>query len=105
MGTKRLYKSRDNKVLCGVCGGLGEYFGVDPVIVRIALVVLCLLGFSGVIAYIIAVLVIPDQPVVNVKQETTSCNGTPVYTTVTKNVVESEAVVTEEKPAETDETN
>ena len=59
---RRLYKSDSNKVLCGVCGGIGEYFGVDPVIVRLILVILCCVGFSGVIAYIIAALIIPRKP-------------------------------------------
>lgn len=60
---KRLYKSRDNRVLCGVCGGIGEYFNIDPVIVRIALVILCCVGFSGVIAYILAAIIMPERPV------------------------------------------
>ena len=59
---KRLYKSKENRVLCGVCGGLGEYFNLDPVIVRLILVVLCCVGFSGVIAYIVAALIIPEPP-------------------------------------------
>ena len=61
--SKRLYKSRDNRVLCGVCGGIGEYFNIDPVIVRIILVVLCCVGFSGIIAYIIAACIVPEKPV------------------------------------------
>lgn len=60
---KRLYKSRDNRVLCGVCGGIGEYFNIDPVIVRIVLVILCCVGFSGVIAYILAAIIMPERPV------------------------------------------
>ena len=59
---KRLYRSDKNKVLCGVCGGIGEYFDIDPVIVRLILVGLCCVGFSGVIAYIIAAFVIPCRP-------------------------------------------
>ena len=62
---KRLYKSKENRVLCGVCGGLGEYFNLDPVIVRLILVVLCCVGFSGVIAYIVAALIIPEPPEVS----------------------------------------
>ena len=103
MENKKLYRSSTNYKLAGVCGGIGEYFGIDPVIVRIALVVLTFLGFSGVLAYIIAIFIIPNQPVVkmNVQQETnTNYDGTPTYTTVTKNVVESEAVVTESEPSD-----
>ena len=57
---KRLYKSSKNKVLAGVCGGLGEYFGVDPVIVRLLVVVFTLLGGAGLIGYIIAAIIIPS---------------------------------------------
>lgn len=60
--TKKLYKSDENKVLLGICGGIGEYFDIDPVIVRVILVVLIFLGFSGVFAYIVAAFIIPKRP-------------------------------------------
>ena len=59
---KKLYKSNTNKVLDGVCGGIGEYFNVDPTLVRLAWVVFCALGGSGILAYIIMALIIPRQP-------------------------------------------
>ena len=59
---KKLYKSKSNKVLAGVCGGIGEYFGVDATWIRLAWVVLSLSGGAGLIAYIIAALIIPDEP-------------------------------------------
>lgn len=62
MNNKKLYKSTENRVLCGVCGGFGEYFNLDPVVVRIILVILSVLGFSGVLVYIIAALVMPEKP-------------------------------------------
>ena len=95
MGTKRLYRSRDNKVLCGVCGGIGEYLGIDPVIIRIILVVLCLMGFSGVLVYIIAIFVIPERPVIKVTPQ-----GAAPGEVQFKNVVEAEAVVTDETPTD-----
>ncbi|MDE1170640.1 MAG: PspC domain-containing protein [Verrucomicrobium sp.] len=59
--SKRLYKSRDRK-LCGVCGGLAEYFDMDPTVVRILWVVVTLFTvFSGAVAYGILALVMPDQ--------------------------------------------
>ena len=59
---KRLYRSRTDKKIAGVCGGLAQYFGVDPVIPRIALVVLFLgVGF-GLLAYVICWIVIPLEP-------------------------------------------
>lgn len=50
-----------NKKLCGVCGGIGEYFNVDPTIVRLIFVILGLWSGSGVILYIIASLLIPEE--------------------------------------------
>lgn len=60
MEPKRLFKSRTNRVFCGVCGGIGEYFNVDPTIIRLLFV---LLGCTttGIIAYIIAAIVMPEQ--------------------------------------------
>ena len=59
---KKLHKSNTNKMLEGVCGGIAEYFGIDPTIVRLAWVVFCALGGSGILAYIIAAIIIPSAP-------------------------------------------
>ncbi len=59
---KKLYKDNVNKKLCGVCAGIANYFSIDPTIVRLALVAFCLLGGSGVLAYIVCALVMPDDP-------------------------------------------
>ena len=59
---KKLYKSNTNKVIDGVCGGIGEYFNIDPTLMRLAWVVFCALGGSGLLAYIIMALIIPRQP-------------------------------------------
>ena len=56
---KRLYRSRKNKVIGGVCGGIGEYFNIDPVLIRLVLVLFSFMGGGGIIAYIIAWMVIP----------------------------------------------
>ena len=56
---KRLYKSNKDKMLDGVCGGLAEYFGVDPTLIRLAWVLLRAMGGSGILAYIVAAIVIP----------------------------------------------
>lgn len=58
-GEKKLRRSATDKTICGVCGGIAEYFGIDSVLVRLLLVFFCLLGGSGVIAYIIAAIIIP----------------------------------------------
>lgn len=60
-GTGLLRRSTDDKVVAGVCGGLGRYFGVDPVWFRIAFVVLAIGGGSGVLLYLIAWVAIPEQ--------------------------------------------
>jgi len=60
---KRLYKSKDNRVITGVCGGISEYFAIDPTIVRIVLVLIGLMSAGTVIiAYIIAAVIIPEKP-------------------------------------------
>ena len=59
---KKLYKSETNKMLAGVCGGIAEYFNIDPTLVRLGWVVFCALGGSGLLAYIIAALIMPDRP-------------------------------------------
>ncbi len=58
----KLYKSKTNRMISGVCGGIGEYFGVDPTWVRLAWVLFCILGGSGILAYIIALIIIPEAP-------------------------------------------
>ena len=59
---KKLYRSSTDKKLCGVCGGLAKYFSVDATIIRLALVLFCLFGGGGLLAYIICALVIPEEP-------------------------------------------
>ena len=59
---KKLYKSKTDKKLCGVCGGIAEYFEIDATIVRLLLVLFTCFGGSGVLAYIIAALVMSDKP-------------------------------------------
>lgn len=60
---KKLYRSRSNRMLCGVCGGVGEYFNIDATLVRLGMVLLsvCSLG-TGLIAYFAASVIVPDEP-------------------------------------------
>ena len=58
---QRLYRSRQERMVAGVCGGLGQYFNLDPVIFRLAFVLLAFGGF-GVLLYLIFVIVVPDRP-------------------------------------------
>jgi len=60
---KRLYRSAKDRVLGGVCGGLGEYFNVDPTVVRLLWVIFTLVSLGmGILAYIIAWIIIPRNP-------------------------------------------
>ena len=57
---RKLYRSNTNKIICGVCGGLGEYLGVDPTIVRLVWVLSACSG-TGLLAYIIAAVIMPQK--------------------------------------------
>ena len=61
MSNKKLYKSSVNRMLCGVCGGIAEYFNIDPTIIRLAWVLVALTG-SGILVYLAAAIIIPDEP-------------------------------------------
>ena len=58
---KRLYKSSTDKKVCGVCGGIANYFDVEPTVIRLIWVIFTLAGGSGLIAYIIAAIIMPDE--------------------------------------------
>ena len=59
---RRLYRSKTQRVVGGVCGGLGDYFAIDPVWFRIGFVVLALGGGSGILIYLLMWLIIPEEP-------------------------------------------
>ena len=59
MGNKKLYRSSTNYKLAGVCGGIGEYFNIDPTLIRLAWILFSVMGGAGVLAYIVAAIVIP----------------------------------------------
>jgi phage shock protein C len=63
MQTNRLYRSRKDRVIWGVAGGLAEYLGIDPVLVRIAFVLLCFAYGVTIIAYIIMAIAVPNESV------------------------------------------
>ena len=77
---KRLYRSEREKILCGVCGGLAEYFNVDPTIVRLAVALLFILNPAAtLILYLIACIIMPKESEIKVKEgsETTPTPTTP----------------------------
>ena len=60
--SKRLYKSSDDAMIAGVCAGIAEYFNVDPTLIRLGFVLLMFMGGSGVLAYLVAAIVMPERP-------------------------------------------
>src|SRR5215208_5092049 len=60
---RRLTRSSSDKVVAGVAGGLGRYFDIDPIIFRIGFVVLTIAGGAGILAYLAAWLLVPDDPI------------------------------------------
>jgi phage shock protein PspC (stress-responsive transcriptional regulator) len=58
---KKLYRSQDERMIAGVCGGLGEFLGIDPTIIRLIFVVATIWGGAGAIVYLIMLLVVPDE--------------------------------------------
>ena len=65
--SRKLYRSQSNSMIAGICGGLGEYFNVDPTIVRIAAVLLIFANGIGLLAYIIGWIIIPRRPVMEIE--------------------------------------
>lgn len=59
---KHLYRDTSNEVFAGVCSGIANYFGMDVTIIRLLWALFTLMGGSGIIAYIIAAIIIPNQP-------------------------------------------
>ena len=57
---KRLYKSRNNKMICGVCAGIADYFNIDTSIVRVLWAVLALAAGTGILAYIACAIILPE---------------------------------------------
>ena len=62
MMKKRLYKSKDDEKLCGVCSGIAKYLDIDPTLIRLIWVLVTLCGGAGILAYFICAIVIPDEP-------------------------------------------
>ena len=59
---RKLYKSNDNMIVDGVCGGIAEYFRIDPTVLRLGWILFCATGGSGFLAYVVAAVLIPRKP-------------------------------------------
>jgi phage shock protein C len=60
--TRKLYRSRTNRQVAGVCGGLAEYFNLDATLIRVLFVVLAVLGGSGIVLYVALWIIVPGEP-------------------------------------------
>jgi phage shock protein C len=60
--TRKLYRSRSNRQVAGVCGGLAQYFGIDATLIRVLFVVLAVLGGSGIVLYLALWIIVPSEP-------------------------------------------
>jgi phage shock protein C len=60
--TRKLYRSKTDRMLAGVCGGLAEYFNTDPTLIRVLFVLLTVLGGAGPIIYLAMWIIVPNQP-------------------------------------------
>ena len=61
---KRLYRIEEGKMLCGVCGGIAEYFHIDPTLVRLGFVLIGCMAGGGILAYIAAAIIMPPKSTV-----------------------------------------
>lgn len=59
---KKLYRSRDDRIIGGVCGGIGEYLNIDPTAIRLIYILFALWFGSGILAYIIFLILVPEEP-------------------------------------------
>lgn len=102
---KKLYKSEQDSLVWGILGGIGEYFDIDPTVLRLGYVVLVLITgiFPGIIAYIVAYFIIPERPIishestVNSQQKNQKTNDHTVTETPTKTDLELLNIKMEEK--------
>ncbi|NLI14704.1 MAG: PspC domain-containing protein [candidate division Zixibacteria bacterium] len=83
MPSKRLYRSREHAMIGGVCAGIAEYFDTDPSLIRLALVLLFFAGGVGILAYIVAWIIVPQKPLITTADaaEATLSESTPASST------------------------
>jgi len=72
MATKKIYRIKEGRIIAGVCNGIGEYLDVDPTIIRLLWLVLIFAFGGGVVAYLIAWIIIPMNPVKYIPEHTDS---------------------------------
>ena len=72
---KKLYKSRTDRAICGVCGGLAEYFEIDVIVIRLLFVIFAFAGGAALVGYIAAAIIIPQEPIGGMRTEMEAANG------------------------------
>jgi phage shock protein C len=72
---KKLYRSQEDKIIAGVCGGIGKYFEIDPILIRGAFILLGLINGAGLILYIILAIIVPKEPSQVLKTEDSKMTG------------------------------
>lgn len=65
---KKLYRSRNDRMVSGVCGGLGDFFGIDSTLIRVIFVLLAVFGGSGIVIYLVMLLIVPEEPLAEITQ-------------------------------------
>jgi phage shock protein C len=71
---KKLFRSQENRMIAGICGGIGEYFEIDPNLIRILWMLFSFAGGAGVLAYIVAYIIIPERS--SPRKQCVNCGGT-----------------------------
>ena len=95
---KQLYRTETNQVIAGVAGGLGEYFEIDPVLIRVLFILLTVMGGSGILLYILLWLVLPEKSKVSLSTEETMRQNAEAMSSRAKEFVEDAQVVTQHNP-------
>jgi len=75
--TKRLYRSRKQRMVGGLCGGLGEFLGMDPTLVRLIVVLITIFWPFTILAYLVLMLVVPEEPAVEKPAEIVAAEDQP----------------------------
>ena len=65
---RKLYRTRKDRMISGVCGGLGDFFGIDSTLIRVIFALLAIFGGSGIVIYLVMWLIVPEEPLAEVKQ-------------------------------------
>jgi phage shock protein PspC (stress-responsive transcriptional regulator) len=65
---KKLYRSRRDRMISGVCGGLGDFFGIDSTLIRVIFALLAIFGGSGLVIYLVMLLIVPEEPLAEITQ-------------------------------------